>query len=134
MYKGNPFWILMNHHLGSMPPRSSSITLLAKLSIIRLVNEQRPTDEITQIFGVSIQDMARIVGQTRPICLRLFNEGWTNRMVSTATGLSVDSLVLIRWTLRYLITVNGNPSHGGPPSHGPPGLNQHVFHGDAPEE
>ena len=123
----------MNHHLGSMPPHFS-ITLLAKVSVIRLVNEEQPTEEITKIFGISMEEIIRIIGQTRPICLHLFNEGWTNRMISTVTGLSVDSLVLIRWTLRYLITVNGNPSQGGPPGHGPPGLNQHMFHGDAPEE
>ena len=85
----------MNHHLGSMPPQSS-ITFLAKVSVIRLVNEERPTEEITQIFGINMEGIMRIIGQTRPICLHLFNEGWTNRMVSTAKGLSVDSLVLIR--------------------------------------
>ena len=92
------------------------------------MNEERPTEEITQIFGISMEEIIRIIGQTRPICLHLFNEGWTNRMVSTATGLSDDAVVLIRWTLRYLITVNGNPGHG------PPGHYQHVVHGHAPEE
>ena len=80
-----------------------SIIRLLKVSIIRLWNEQRPLQEISEIFGISQQRVISIVGETRLIALYFFNKGWTDAMVGNALCLSVDVVAILHLTLRNVI-------------------------------
>ena len=84
-----------------------SIIRLLKVSIIRLWNEQRPLQEISEIFGISQQRVISIVGEIRLVALYFFNEGWTNVMVANTLRLSVDTVAILRLTLSNVICVRG---------------------------
>ena len=72
-----------------------SIIRLLKVSIIiRLWNEQRPLQEISEIFGISQQRVITIVGETRLIALYFFNKGWTNAKIGNALCLSEDVVAI----------------------------------------
>ena len=94
-----------------MPPRNR-ITFQLKVTVIRLWNEERPIEQISQIFGISRQTIISIAGQTRLVALYLFNEGWTDLMVATTLSLTVETVSIVRWTLRNVISVRGEPGHG----------------------
>ena len=77
-------------------PSRNTITFQLKVSIIRLWNEQRPLEEISQIFGISQLRIISIAGETRLVALYFFNEGWTNVMVATTLSLTVETVVIVR--------------------------------------
>ena len=62
-------------------PSRNRIKFQLKVTVIRLWNEERPIEQISQTFGISLQTIISIVGQTRIVALYLFNEGLTDPMV-----------------------------------------------------
>ena len=88
-------------------PSRNTIAFQLKVSIIRLWNEQRPLQEISEIFGISQLRVISIAGETRLVALYFFNEGWTDVMVANTLSLTVDTVAIVRWTLRNVISVRG---------------------------
>ena len=83
------------------------IAFQLKVSIIRLWNEQRPLQEISEIFGISQLRVISIAGETRLVALYFFNEGWTDVMVANTLSLTVDTVAIVHWTLCDFINVCG---------------------------
>ena len=93
-------------------PSRNRITFQLKVTVIRLWNEERPIEQISQIFGISRQTIICIAGQTRLVALYLFNNGWTDAMVAITLSLSVETVSTVRWTLQNVISVRAEPGHG----------------------
>ena len=93
-------------------PSRNRITFQLKVTVIRLWNEERPIEQISQIFGISRQTIISIAGQTRLVALYLFNEGWTDVMVATTLSLTVQTVSTVHWTLQNAISVCPEPGHG----------------------
>ena len=93
-------------------PSRNRITFQLKVTVIRLWNEERPIEQISQTFGISLQTIISIVGQTRIIALYFFNEGWTDPIVAITLSLSLQTVSTMRWTLQNVINVHGQPGLG----------------------
>ena len=85
-----------------------SIIRLLKVSIIRLWNEQRSLQEISEIFGISQLRVISIVGETRLIALYFFNKGWTIAKIGNVLCVSEDVVAILRLTLLESISVRGH--------------------------
>ena len=83
-----------------------------KVTVIKLWIEERPIEQISQTFGISLQTIISIVGQTRIIALYFFNEGWTDPMVTITLSLSLQTVSTMRWTLQNVINFCGQPGVG----------------------
>ena len=93
-------------------PSRNIIKFQLKVTVKRLWNEERPIEQISKIFDISRQRIIFIAGQTRLVTLYLFNKCWTDLMFATTLSLTVETVSIVRWTLRNVISVRGEPGHG----------------------